>query len=349
MNNLIFFTLCTFFLVILLARLITWQKKTLFWNRLKNLTISKNQMVIVAGLLLIGTVFLSLRSYLNSLPTIKGKYVRVADGATLNVYPVLGPVKRVSIIDWDFENRFGEIEKTLWLSGETYFFDEKGQNTKLVSHENSTQQESLSIDKGITITTKFTADGKITERYKNLENGELGSKAITTFNDQGKYLRYSHYNGTDGSLNGTTEFSIDRDDLEKYKFIYLHTTTTNYEHTVKYWGSGKHKEWKLIHSENGQVLNREFYKYDSNGLLIHHYAYGETGKLTIDKYFERDESGKLIRISHQIPGRTYTPKYLDFDEYGNWREVVWYEDGMPIWLWVREIEYYLTDDLVEEI
>ncbi|MEC7772884.1 MAG: hypothetical protein VX798_17015 [Bacteroidota bacterium] len=109
--------------------------------------------------------------------------------------------------------------------------------------------------------------------------------------------------------------------------------------------------------DNGVKIEDDtfLYKYDSDGNLIKktdknsptiYYEYYPSGirkkeYLSPDNYDEFNEDGYYKkRVIALRAGDEYTFEYDEYDEYGNWTQMIIYEDGTPYLIGERKITYY---------
>lgn len=161
--------------------------------------------------------------------------------------------------------------------------------------------------------TYYTEDGKYTESQSYDNNHKFHSKIAPTKQERGKVVEETVYDKR-GKV------------ISIIKIAHL---------------SDKKMSFEIYNTNNILERKGETNKNSSNKIL---YAYA------VDSYDDRyetkhdyDNNGELIKTTNSSPNDTitYSFKYPDVDEKGNWtKKIVFLEEGDPYHIVTRKIEYY---------
>jgi major membrane immunogen (membrane-anchored lipoprotein) len=134
--------------------------------------------------------------------------------------------------------------------------------------------------------------------------------------DAGQLVKMKQYRSSVDTLLGSADLEMD----EQGNWI----GTQWYEHNGKAGNS-----YRLVYNESGLVTSWESRDPEGNVRAWAEYTY--------------DEDGRAVAGEGMGPDSTeysYTAKYTDFDEKGNWEKMISFEDGELVGMDVRTIAYY---------
>ena len=159
---------------------------------------------------------------------------------------------------------------------------------------------------------KYNEDGNMTERTSYNANGEIDGKNKYLYNKDGNMTEMTSYNAN-GELGSNSKYKYDED--------------------------GNKTEWKYY---DGELATKYKYQYDEDGNEMEKSGYRiSDGRLSLKFNYQYDEDGNMIgNSSYGYPSDwNYTYQY-EFDKLNNWIVRTRYEDGNPLEITEREIEYY---------
>lgn len=167
-------------------------------------------------------------------------------------------------------------------------------------------------------------------RWKNIYDGK-NRLLVDTFYRNGNLLDYTIYTYTKNSQNEMRQYHPDGTIKLKVKFTY------------KYDEKGNQIE-KNGYNAIGKLSKRTTFKYDNKGNQIETNMYMEDGKLFYKVNNFYDSIGKVYEtITYQLDiskDKNVTYKYENIDKSGNWLRRTTFEDGKPIEIEERKIDYY---------
>ena len=152
-------------------------------------------------------------------------------------------------------------------------------------------------------------------------------------------------------ITGTTYVIASEEIYRKDKYLYNKdgnmTEMTSYNANgelgsnskYKYDEDGNKTEWKYY---DGELATKYKYQYDEDGNEMEKSCYRiSDGRLSLKFNYQYDEDGNMIgNSSYGYPSDwNYTYQY-EFDKLNNWIVRTRYEDGNPLEITEREIEYY---------
>ncbi|GGF16372.1 hypothetical protein [Flavobacterium limi] len=247
------------------------------------------------------------------------------------------------------------------VTNENHYFDEYGDNV-----DENIIYENLRLNLFIHNYKKYK-NGKITITKKFHYNGSA-DEYVNHYNDKGKlsYVIYKNPNNWEKSGNGWTygikdsvgvtykslinEYDSNNKLIKTQSFDLF--SDENYKNPVetrqtifKY--QGDNLITKIESSKNFKALSYVNYKYEKNSKLIEEYCCDEDiskAKLIKKYFYNNDKIVKLNYTEQSFNSQTiihhkilYTYKY---DDNKNWVEMIKTVNGVDLYKWVREIEYY---------
>lgn len=202
----------------------------------------------------------------------------------------------------------------------------------------------------IIITKNFDKEGTVYEYQNNYNtNGKLLNIIFKNPNSWKKLGENSWGYGVHDSI-GVTYKSLINEYDKNNKLIKIQKfdlySDENYKNPVKtsqtvFEYDGNNLMTKIKSSKGYSPLTYDNYKYDKKGKLIERYCCDKdiSKAIIIEKYFYQND--KIVKlnytegiINHDI---SYTYKY---DNNKNWIEIIKSVNGVELFKWVREIEYY---------
>jgi len=202
---------------------------------------------------------------------------------------------------------------------------------------------------------KGSIEVKRTYKYDKMGNMLEEQMATSKFK-----LRLKHSNKYDNKGNITEKILIDQDDKDdteiRYTFIYndkgdvLETNEYNTDgilskkFTFEYDKQGNLLVKKEKNLPNDWIGYKYIYKYDEIGNAIESKKIGPDGKVELQYTYSYDEMGNVIEQNRYFAmdgsETRHSYNYDDFDENNNWRHKEVYQNGQPVYIIEREIEYY---------
>lgn len=184
---------------------------------------------------------------------------------------------------------------------------------------------------------KFNEDGVIMEEnmYDSYD-GSLETKKIYIYDDKGNKIE-EIYNNSEGFPTVKKKYKYDDKgnniELNGYRFDGI--LSSKYTHTFD--DKGNEIESNSYNPDDGTLKYKMFKRYDIFGNLILISQHYPNGKLYHKLTYKYDDKGNKIELNKY--GKKYTFKY-EFYENNNWIKRIDYEDGIPITIVERTIEYY---------
>lgn len=252
----------------------------------------------------------AVKSYTQSVYKATEKFGKIEKGEQDNVTRVVDNKDFDNIIA-AYNEKGDLIERSIYYADSTLFYKEK-----FVYNDEGKQIEGCRYDANGTLEgkTKFLYDekGNLIEIDFYESDGSLNWKIMCAYDEKGNQIERNFYE-SDGSLDGKITRTYD----EKGKEI----ESTHYE-------------------SDGSLVWKEKYVYDKNGKLIEKSRSDHNGT---NKIWERyDDKGNPTEWSGpDLEGNSSEGKCTyQYDQKGNWTQMVIYINGVPVNIVEREYTYY---------
>lgn len=173
-------------------------------------------------------------------------------------------------------------------------------------------------------------------------DGKLREKKLHKYDDEGNRIETIDFNGS-GSFNAR----------HTYAYNQWHNVIDEREYKI----DGADRHTKILKEWDNQDNLIELKQYDEDGKLVYvgkfdkygnHLAditYGPDGhireKVTAEYKYDAygNETEELLKLAERVPAIKSVYKY-EYDYMGNWIKKTVYEDGDPVRLTERDLEYY---------
>ena len=144
-----------------------------------------------------------------------------------------GDVDSVTITNYKFTDKFGELVKDRIINKDVYKFNLRGDVVEMIGYNS----DGSLMGK---ILHKYDSQGNMIEEASYNGDGSLREKSLYKYDSQGNKIEEARYNG-DGSLD--------------YKYLYKYDSQGNKIECISYY-------------DDGSLCEKILYKYDSQGNMI---------------------------------------------------------------------------------
>lgn len=218
---------------------------------------------------------------------------------------------------------FAYLKKEEWID-----FINNAKENKVESVEEDEQEENIkycmSMCKGVEENGRFywreyehDRNGKITKIIEYNEEGEILGWIEYIINSQGNSEKQERYN-KQGNLSSTVEYEYgENDNVVK---VEVYDNSENISWWIKYEYDEKEnriRETSLLYTNVGETTISTEHEYDEKNNLIKSTQYNSDGSIFKYKVYERDEEGRVKKISNYEGGAS-----LAFE----WEEYVYSDD-----------------------
>lgn len=217
--------------------------------------------------------------------------------------------------DYTYDDKGNKIEekhyslKNVLISEVKMAYDGNGNMTEYRFTE--IKQDDSTRPLLITVQYKYNEKGDCIESI-DLDNGELSSGRIYTYDDKGSVVKWQQYNA---------------------------------EKEYQSWGILKYDDNNnliedIAYNSDGKEDTYETHKYDDKNRRIETNRYYD-GKLLVTEQFEYDDKDNHIGYIRIHDGEKFSGKNIvEYDDQGNWTRRTIYVDGRPDYIDMQTIEYY---------
>lgn len=190
---------------------------------------------------------------------------------------------------------------------------------------------------------KYNAQGKLKYRiYKNPNSWKKSGEKSMSYGPQDSignvYKDLVNEYDKSNRLIKRLEFDLKKDDVNRNKSKLSKSTIYKYN---------KNNLTQVVNKYSNRKASFINYKYDKENRLVEKYCCSEnkSDAKIIEKYFYKDDEIKALEYTKQpFPSKekkTYKIKFkYKYDKTGNWTEIVKTVDGIELYKWLREIEYF---------
>ena len=188
---------------------------------------------------------------------------------------------------------------------------------------------------------KFDKKGNLIEYSDFSSEGELYSKHISTYDDNGKFIEEIKYDKDGKKVFITKIKEVENGNAREYKRYDL-------EGNLILKGISKYDDnHNLIESSrykaDGSLDSKIIYKYDENDNKIEYSMYKSDGTLIYQDKSKFDKNGNEVEVNYYGSEGELMAKanyQYTFDDKNNWITRTLIEDDIPKYIVEREIEYY---------
>lgn len=214
----------------------------------------------------------------------------------------------------------------------------------------------------------FNKKGQLTtsSHFESNRNYEI----LYTYNAKGKLWLAIQFEIGTNILMETTEFLYDTNQKISSQFVRMYYNGSNYkpyETTTLYTYNGNIRieiistnlpeDSSMIgttwYSREGDVIEEKFflnetelmgwtkYEYDTNRNLLKEISLNENGEIEGTYEFFPSTNGMRSGYNSKFVDKPYKREYVhEVNAFGHWIQEIALNDGVPIWTYNREIEYY---------
>jgi len=241
--------------------------------------------------------------------------------------------------------------KKLGGGGGKYFFDRDGNLKHFMRYKNGTKDAKSFIEKEY-------ANGKLVKSsvYSSPKKERKTSIIEYEYDTYGTLLSKLYYERAICETKDFVVYSKNVYEKNKYGDIFKNIDSSFYHYDCDDIDIKVKIRKSNFRYENGKKAENDsrIFDYDGDGNMIRinskrdpeyteFYPSGVRKKHSInsENYDEFDEDGYLIKaVTWARKGDIYTCEYSKRDTYGNWTEMIMYEDGNPYLITERQITYY---------
>ncbi len=287
---------------------------------------------------------------------------------------LIGYVKSYTELSYKTVERFGKIEKGAYNYGFKEIMDVNGNLIKAYSYAADKtiigkRNYQYNNHKNIIEVKYFNPKGKLLFKREYIYNDkemliEISRHAfIPSLKDRERHVIYKYcengllaeidYYDRRGSLKQKTINKYDEKRRKIESFEYSSYGSLRYSITYEYDEFDNMVQTNRYKHYGSFNDTQKTYTYDNNGNLIEESKYElyqkSTGPFSSINRLSRimnyiyDENGRLIRKTfNKLDGgflASYAYEY-DYDKQGNWIKRIQFENGVPRYILIREIEYY---------
>lgn len=255
-----------------------------------------------------------------------------------NYHSALGKVAEIREYNWKVKHSYDTILPAQWQSGLITKYDSSGN----IIFEGVCPNRHCMQFSG---TEKFslTEKGFVKKKEFYGKNDKLKKVYKADFDISGNTKSGIEYDAVTGELLNRHHFERSKNGRKIKARIYDSHGKLIQECIYIYWKNGVMKRFaqKFISTEDSNTLLYE-YEYDLMGLQKKYTCSDEKKIYSITT--KRDDKGNIIANYNQDywleEKETWTTEYLEFDDQDNWTKCLWYKDGYPEKMTLREIIYY---------
>lgn len=189
---------------------------------------------------------------------------------------------------------------------------------------------------------KYDNSGHLIEESLYKSNNSLLLKIICRYNNKGQQIERDSYR-SDGNLFIRTVYRYDNQGNEIEEINYDQENHLDSKTSFKYDSKGNKIEENIYNSDDN-LFRKYSFRYDKNSNLIERCIYFPWGSLISKFTYRFDNNGNPCEEnSYNSDGTLKSTSgfiYSEFDKRGNWLKKVKLENGKPVGITCRDLEYY---------
>jgi YD repeat-containing protein len=212
-------------------------------------------------------------------------------------------------------------------------FDDRGNGIEIIFFNSD---ESISSKSEIEHNTQNNALGE--SRYDS--EGKLLFKKKYKYNSKGKRIEEINLDA-DGKTQFISISTTDKNGDEVESLMFSENGSVDIKWISKFDKKGKRIEMRRLDEEADYEVLFSF-KYDNEGKLIEEIEHRADGKIITKTSFKYDQSGQVVEeifTDEDNNSELWVFEY-EYDEVGNWIKRIEIKENKPVYLVVRDIDYF---------